>query len=201
MVVVESKTQAEKYIVPITATIEMTLNGEVSVYAVTIEEAVAKVQVQIDTEALDGDIEMEDCSSGFRMSCRELKLFFSESIEIGDDNIYVDTLDEVTPDDTLRDDVKHLEAVISWDTDSLARRKAFLESLLAEDNDEQTVDSYSVAGLAALWRISEGAVWGVIEQFVGNLTLWQDVMRTASPVPNDFEIIPRQLAEMIRPKK
>lgn len=29
MVVVESKTQAEKYIVPITATIEMTLNGEV----------------------------------------------------------------------------------------------------------------------------------------------------------------------------
>jgi len=54
--------------IPITVRIEMTLSGDVPVFAVHNEEAIAKVQVQMDTKTLDGDIEIRDDLSHGDMS-------------------------------------------------------------------------------------------------------------------------------------
>ena len=51
-------------------------------------------------------------------------------VEIVESDIEVETLDEADLDDVLRDDVKQLEAQISWDADTLTKQKAFLESLM-----------------------------------------------------------------------
>jgi hypothetical protein len=115
----ESTQQPEmkKFRVPIAVNIEAHLEGDAYTYAAS------------------KDIEMEDAYSGFTMAHSELARWFGNPTEIDESGVEEGTLDEVTEHDVLQDDVKHLEAVISWDTKALAIRKAFLESLLVDNRD------------------------------------------------------------------
>jgi hypothetical protein len=126
---VTASTEVKKYIVPITANIQMTLTGCATVYAALKTEAISKVQVQIDTDTLDRDIEMEDFDSGYIMSTGDMSGYFSASIEIDESGVEVEDIDEVDPRDVLRADVRQLEAVITWDFANLSKRKLFLETL------------------------------------------------------------------------
>jgi hypothetical protein len=132
----QSTKQVKLYEVAITADVQLTLSGCVGVYATDPDEAVEKVQVQIDDEALGDDIELEDDWSGVTVRYGHLKYcsdidFQIESVEVVESN--------VDPVDVLNAEVKDLEAQVTWNTTSLAKRKAFLESLLNAGDDQQAV--------------------------------------------------------------
>jgi hypothetical protein len=120
--------------VTVVAEVRLSLSGSVNVYASDPAKAVEKVCTQIDAKMLDDDLEMEDVETGYTMPYRQVKQIF-------DVNFQIDGVDrgeeDVDPADVLHADVKHLEAVISWDTKALAKRKAFLESLLEVNADDQ----------------------------------------------------------------
>jgi len=121
--------EVKLYGVPIKGSIQAWLTGTVYIYARSEEEAISKVQTQIDTDTVDNDIEMEDYDTGFTMFYRDTQRLGCD-VEIVESDIEVETLDEADLDDVLRDDVKQLEAQISWDADTLTKQKAFLESLM-----------------------------------------------------------------------
>lgn len=130
--------QVKLYRVPVVAQVQLTLEGGVEVYAVNDDEAFEKVQYKIDNEALDDDLDMEDVDSGNTMSYSNVKSCCGVNIEIDDSNIEV-VEENVDPADVLEEDVEQLRAQISWNTDALARQKAFLQSLVNEDDNDQAV--------------------------------------------------------------
>ena len=88
---------------------------------------------------LDTEIEMEDVYSGLAMSYADLT-GYCDVTEI--DESGVEVIDEdVDPTDVLEEEIARRQANISWNTDALEKHKAFLESLLNEDDDEQAVAS------------------------------------------------------------
>lgn len=131
VVAVESHQQPEvkMYTVPIAADIQASLTGYVQVYASGFEEAASKVQAQLDAETVDGDIEMEDVDSGYGISYHEMTQCFGTIPEIIESDIEVDEDEEVDPADVLDAEVKQLRATISWDFDTQAKLKTFLETL------------------------------------------------------------------------
>ncbi len=82
---VESKQQPEvkKYTVPITVKIEMDLSGDVPV-AVDADEALAKVQLAIDTKTLDQQIELQDGLTLFTISYGDVTGLFGSVVGIAD---------------------------------------------------------------------------------------------------------------------
>lgn len=121
--------QVKLFSVRVTANVQMDLTGEVTVYAVDAEEAADRVRAQIDDEAVDSDIEMEDFNSGYRLSYEDLTHWFDATLEIDERDIEVAETD-VDPNDVLQAQVKELQNTISWDAEALTKQKAFLESLI-----------------------------------------------------------------------
>lgn len=115
----------KKYIIPITSDIQMTFVGQVEVYAACEAEAIAKVQAQVDTERLDEDLKMEDADSSYTMPYKDVTRWLGSLVEIVESDIEIDD-DEVDPGDVLGAEIEQLQASISWNTDALARHKAFL---------------------------------------------------------------------------
>lgn len=124
--------------VTVVSNVQLTLSGCVNVYANDPDEALEKVQRKIDDEALDDDLDMEDDWSGATLPYGHLKGcsnidFQAESVEI------IET--ELDPAEVLEAEVEELAACVNWNADALAKHKAFLESLLSEDDDEQAVSA------------------------------------------------------------
>jgi hypothetical protein len=128
--------EVKSYEVSFVAEFQMSLTGYATVYAADPDEAVDKVQAQIDSETLDDDLEMEDCESGYTMPYSAVKNVYDVAFQIDSAKLVEDDVD---PFDVLKADVKQLEAHILWNTDALAKHKSFLESLLNERDDEQAV--------------------------------------------------------------
>ena len=118
----------KQYAVPITTSIESTFMDRVQVYAASPQEAVVKVQAQIDGETLDGDIEMEDYSGFGSMSLSTVLQFAESPFEVVEGEITVSD-EEVEPSDVLTADVEELKTAVTWNTENLAKLKAFLETL------------------------------------------------------------------------
>jgi hypothetical protein len=127
--------QVKLFGVSVVADVQMSVRGTVNVYAVDDDEAIDKVQAQIEDEALDDDLEMEDNWSGVTLRYGHLKEF-SADFQIGGVELVEDDVD---PADVLESEVEELQASISWNPDALAKHKAFLKSLLNEGDDEQAV--------------------------------------------------------------
>jgi hypothetical protein len=126
------------YRVPIIGDIQTSLKGDLRVYATSEDEAVAKVQEQIDHETVDNDIEMDDSFSGYTMSYADLIGYFGNVVEVDESGVEL-VEEDVDLDDVLEEEVEQLQTKIVWDTDALAKHKAFLESLLNENDSEQAV--------------------------------------------------------------
>ncbi len=122
-------TGVKAYTVPILADIQAELTGYVSVYASSVEEAIEKVQDQIDAETLDDSLNMEDEYSGYRMSYREMSDCFMIVPEINASSVEADENEDVDPFDVLEADITQLEATINWDVGKQAKLKAFLTTL------------------------------------------------------------------------
>jgi hypothetical protein len=133
----QSTTEVKLYEVSVGAEIQMNLVGSVKVYAVDADEAFEKVQAHIDNETLDDDLEMEDVDSGNTMSYGDLR-YHAINIDIDEGSIEV-VEDNVDLADVLEVEVEQLEVSISWNTDALAKHKAFLESLLNDDDSKLVV--------------------------------------------------------------
>lgn len=116
------------YRVPIRTDIAASLTGDVDVYALSEVEAADKVQAHIDNGSLDEDIEMQDDEYGLTVSLSNL--WFSDPLRVDENRIEMID-DDIAPEVVLHDDVKQLEARISWDVDMLAKHKVFLKSLMA----------------------------------------------------------------------
>jgi hypothetical protein len=136
-VAVESKPEqltAKRYTVPITTDVQMTLKGDVTVYAACEAEAITKVQAQIDRDTVDDDLAMEDPYSGWVMPYGVAKCCDATFFEVVECDISVDDLHGFDRDDVLRAEVDELEAHVEWSAETLTKQKAFLERLL----DSQT---------------------------------------------------------------
>jgi hypothetical protein len=131
-----STNEVKRYEVTVTAEIQLSLTGCANVYAADADEAVEKVQAQIDAQALDDDLEMQDFDSGYTMPYSAVKEVYDAAFQIDSATVVED---EVDPFYVLEADVKQLEAHILWNTDALAKHKSFLESLLNEGDDKQAV--------------------------------------------------------------
>jgi hypothetical protein len=118
------------YSVAITVDIQSTYSADVPVYASSPSEAASKVQARMDAHTLDGDIEMQDGSSGGIMSYADVTYFFGGVCRIVEDSIAV-AEDRCDPADVLAAEVKRLQTTIIWDVGMQAKLKAFLESLAA----------------------------------------------------------------------
>jgi hypothetical protein len=127
------KGEVKLYMVPVNASIQPMLSGWVPIYATDESEAAAKLQVQIEAEAVDDDIEMEDSDSAFTISFGEMVRCFGNVAEIDEADIQVDDQYDVDPAAVLRADIVQLELQIAWDSETLAKRKTFLESLLPKE--------------------------------------------------------------------
>jgi hypothetical protein len=116
--------------VAIAGEVLMFLEGHVKVYAADEDEAVDKVQAQIDAEILDDDFEMEDVDSGYTIPYSDVKHFYNVGLQTDAVGLVEDDVD---PLDVLQYEVKELEAQVSWDAGAMAKRKEFLLSLLDEE--------------------------------------------------------------------
>jgi hypothetical protein len=117
------------FAVDVAADLHVTMSGSVEVYATNADEAVQKIQGQIDDEVLPDDLEMEDWSSGIKIIYGDLKN--CDEFYIQTDHVEV-VEEDVDPVDVLMAEVEELEAGISWNMEALAKHKAFLTSLGAE---------------------------------------------------------------------
>lgn len=124
------------YEVSIIADVQMSLTGCVNVYAIDAGEASEKVQAKIDTETLDNDLEFEDSDSSNRMPYGDVKHIYDAGFQIDGGEVVEYPVDPVS---VLETEVKELQASIIWKSEALAKHKAFLESLLTEDDDEEAV--------------------------------------------------------------
>jgi hypothetical protein len=132
------------YKVWITADVEETKNrtfsGEVSVYATDEDKAVKKVEAKLKDGTLDV-YEMTDCDNDWDTvsysDVQENVLDQRLDVELSDQ-------DEFDPDEALTSVIEDFEESISWNTEALAKHKAFLESLLNEGGDKQAVRRNSV---------------------------------------------------------
>jgi hypothetical protein len=122
--------EVKLYEVAIAAEVLMYLEGYVKVYAADEDEAVDKVQAQIDAEILDDDFEMEDVDSGYTIPYSDVKHFYNVGLQTDAVGLVEDDVD---PLDVLQYEVKELEAQVSWDAGAMAKRKEFLLSLLDEE--------------------------------------------------------------------
>jgi hypothetical protein len=132
----QSTNEVKLFEVSVTAEVQLSLTGRVNVYATDADEAIEKVQGQIDTEALDDDLDMEDFESGYTMPYSDVKNVYEVAFQV--DGVEV-VEDDVDPADVLEVEIENLLASISWNPFALAKHKAFLESLLNEGDDEQAV--------------------------------------------------------------
>jgi len=117
----------------------LSLSACVTVYAADEDEAERKVQNKINAQSLDDDLEVENYESGHRIRFRDVKAFF----EYGSNEFRIQnvegSIEDFDPVGMLEAQVEELQASISWNTDTLAKHKAFLESLLNDDGEEQAV--------------------------------------------------------------
>jgi hypothetical protein len=124
-----SNTDVKLFAVDVAADLHVTMSGSVNVYAMNADEAAQKVQGQIDDEILPDDLEMEDGISGIKLTYGDLKNCDDFYIQTD----YVEVLEEdVDLADVLLAEVEEIEAGISWNIEALAKHKAFLTSLGAE---------------------------------------------------------------------
>ena len=123
----QSTNKVKLYEVALVADAQVSLTGAVNVYAVDDDEAIAKVKAQIDAETLDDDLEMNDSDSNMTLTYDYVK--HCSNVEFQIDHVEV-VEDDVDPADVLEAEVEQLQANISWNTEALAKHKAFLESLL-----------------------------------------------------------------------
>jgi hypothetical protein len=111
-------------------------SGEVSVYATDEDKAVKKVEAQIKDGTLD-DLEMKDDDDDWTIvsysDVEENLLDQTFTVELSLD------LDEFVPDEAIEVEIEDLVASICWNTEALAKHKAFLESLLNEGDYKQAV--------------------------------------------------------------
>jgi hypothetical protein len=137
---------AKLYEVRITADVEekryRTLSGNVSVYATDEDKAVKKVEAQIKGGTLD-DLEMRDAYDDDwdivpYYEVQENLLHQTFTVELSEDKF--------DPDEAIEVEIEDLVASICWNTDALAKHKAFLESLLNDGDDKQAVRRSSVVG-------------------------------------------------------
>ncbi len=138
----ESKDQPEVKIfgVSVAAHVQVCLTGTVNVYAADVDEAIEKLQAQIDDRTLDDDLEMENLDSGYYiMPYGNLK--HSYDVYIQTDGVEVVEVD-VDPFEVLATAVEgaeDLQAQFASLTERFAKSKAFLKSLLNQGDDEQAV--------------------------------------------------------------
>jgi hypothetical protein len=125
---------AKLYKVWITADVEekryRTLSGNVSVYATNEDKAVKKVEAQIKDGTLD-DLEMRDAYDDdwdivTYYEVQEKLLHQTFDVELSLDQ------DDFDPDQAIEVEIEDLVASICWNTEALAKHKAFLESLLTK---------------------------------------------------------------------
>jgi hypothetical protein len=94
------------------------------------------VEAQIKDGTLD-DLEMKDDDDDWTIvsysDVEENLLDQTFTVELSLDQ------DEFDPDEALEVEIEDLVASICWNTEALARHKAFLESLLNEGDDKQAV--------------------------------------------------------------
>jgi hypothetical protein len=124
------------YEVSVVADIQVSLTGCLNVYAANADEAAEKVQSKIEDETLDDDLEMEDPDSGCTTLYGNVKWCYGVDFQVASVEVIEPNAD---PFDVLDAEVQELESQVSWNTDSLAKHKAFLESLLNEGDDTQAV--------------------------------------------------------------
>ncbi len=122
------------YEVRVAADLQLSLRAYVNIYATDADEAEEKVQAKIDDEML-GDLEMEDPDSGVTIPYSHVRHcsgdFYTDSAEVVEHN--------VDPADLLEAEVEQLQARITWNTDTMAKHKAFLELMLNNGDEEQAV--------------------------------------------------------------
>ncbi len=125
----EKQQKIQRYFVPVTSDVQMTLEGSVTVYAVSEQEAIEKVQIMIEHNLLN-DLELQDVDEIISVKYGDLRCFACTIFEVCSDAVAVDDDDEVTDMDVLLADVKELRARISWDASALRKQKVLLESLV-----------------------------------------------------------------------
>jgi hypothetical protein len=137
----QKKASGKVYKVWITADVEekryRTLSGNVSVYATNEDKAVKKVEAQIKDGTLD-DLEMTDAYDDDwdivpYYEVQENLLHQTFDVELSLDQ------DDFDPDEAIEVEIEDLVASICWNTEALAKHKAFLESLLNEGDYKQAV--------------------------------------------------------------
>ena len=140
----EQPTNLKLYKVRITADVEekkdRTFSGKVSAYATDEDKAVKKVEAKLKDgtldvpEMIDSDNDWDTVSYS---DVREDVLDQRFDVELSDQN-------EFDPDEALASVIEDFEGSISWNTEALAKHKAFLESLPKEGGDKQAVRRNSV---------------------------------------------------------
>ncbi len=116
--------------VAIVADVQTAFKGYVQVYAVDEDEAEEKVQVRIDDQSLDDDLELEDEDTGLTVRYDDVRYGWNYSFSTDGVTVIEEAPDPV---DLLKTEIEELEAQVSWDCESLAKQKAFLESLVQDD--------------------------------------------------------------------
>ena len=133
---------AKLYKVWITADVEekryRTLSGNVSVYATDEDKAVNKVEAKINDGTLD-DLEMSNAYDD-----DDWDIVHYDYVK---ENLLRQTFKvklSLDQDGAIGVEIEDLDASICWNTEALAKHKAFLESLLHEGDDKQAVRRGSV---------------------------------------------------------
>ena len=122
-------TDVKLFSVPVTAEVPFDLTGYVRVYALEADQAFEKVQLQIDTDTLDDDLEMEEADWLCRLPYGQVKFCYGVNIGINRSDIEL-IENDVDPADVLKVEVKELHERVAWNAQKLARHKAFLASLI-----------------------------------------------------------------------
>ena len=102
------------------------VDGYAKAYAADADEAVEKVQAQINAGTLDDDLQMEDFDSGNTMPYGDVKHIYN--VDLQTDGVEV-LEDDVDPCDVLEAEIGQLQKSVCWNSDVMATHKAFLETL------------------------------------------------------------------------
>jgi hypothetical protein len=122
------------------------IRSKVSVYATDEDKAVKKVKAKLKDGKFDDNLEMmddEDDNVMHMMHYYDVTNDFDLLDQIFAVELSLDQ-DELDPDEALTSVIEDFEKSISWNTEALAKHKAFLESLLNEGGDKQAVRRNSV---------------------------------------------------------
>jgi hypothetical protein len=121
------RTQAmENFPVRLSAQAQINLAAEIEVYALNEGEAQQKNQDYIDRDILPADLDFEDENTGITASLESLQQ--CENFEVEIDSLTKD--EDLSAEEILEAEIEQLEQEIKWDENSLAKHRAFLQSLV-----------------------------------------------------------------------